>query len=140
MTNQPIEFLGHPLAYWEELNYAAIMHGYDTLIERNVILKAQAEGLRQCLSDTCPNCGYPQDRAQTTIAALRDDITLLEKALWDAINRKAGWDLAARAMVEPINRMQSREFRKRKAVGEPEHDEQFKTWLKNVRNQPKGGG
>jgi hypothetical protein len=42
------------------------------------------------------------------IEALDDDVRSLECALQDAIEGRAGWDLAAKAMVHPINRMMDR--------------------------------
>jgi hypothetical protein len=37
--------------------------------------------------------------------ALRFDVALLERGLKDAIEQKSGWDLQAKAYIEPLNRL-----------------------------------
>lgn len=48
------------------------------------------------------------DPLDKRLEAAEDDVALLTKALQDAIDGKVGWDLSAKAMVQPINRMVDR--------------------------------
>jgi hypothetical protein len=68
------------------------------------------------------NAGIPPDKwerefqrthdalalALARIEALEDDVCLLEHALRDAVENKPCWDLMAKAMLQPINRMLDR--------------------------------
>ena len=47
-------------------------------------------------------------KAEARIEALEDDVCLLEHALRDAVENKPCWDLRAKAMLQPINRMLDR--------------------------------
>lgn len=58
-------------------------------------------GEKRAAADAWEKCEQARQTAE-------DDVALLTKALQDAIDGKACWDLAAKAMVQPINRMVDR--------------------------------